>query len=109
MADSSSPCCANNAVALQLNATADIESLRQFWQQVLGSDDQTIIRAVKNVTIKGDAAVLFVESASFGRVQLTLTLATSLGDNFMSDGYLTTAKLEHDGTELRAFTKVIFL
>ena len=89
-----------------------VESLRRFWRQVLGSDDQTIIKAVKNAVATKDSSpeefVLMVESGSFGRVQLTLTLATSLGDNFMSDGYLATAKLERDGTQLRAFTKVYF-
>jgi len=90
-----------------------VEYLRAFWKQVFGNDNQTITKAVTNASKRStteelteSASNLIVECGSFGRVQLTLSLATSLGDNFMSDGYLATAKLERDGTELRAFTKV---
>ena len=46
-------------------------------------------------------------SYTLGHLMAFSSLATSLGDNFVSDGYLATAKLERDGTQLRASTKVI--
>lgn len=96
--------------------SSSIEFLREFWNQVFGNDNQTIIRAVNNASKSSkttddfaeSSSDLVVECGSFGCVQLTLSLATSLGDNFMSDGYLATAKIKRDGTELRAFTKVFF-
>ena len=99
----------------QSDCSLSVEYLRAFWKQVFGNDNQTITRAVTNASKRSNAGEeltesasdLIVECGSFGRVQLTLSLATSLGDNFMSDGYLATAKLERDGTELRAFTKVL--
>jgi len=94
-----------------------LESKQLLWQHIF-KDDQLIIRLIKDhasacakVSINpslenADENAITIESSKWGSIKLKIWAATTLGDNFLSDAYTASAKLNDGEVEYRSFIKV---
>ena len=75
-----------------------------FWSSLF-EQEQLALRLDQ---VAAEPGGLSIDLADCGRIQVKAVRATALGDNFMSDAYSVTAKLENDNqTEYNAFVKVV--
>jgi len=94
-----------------------LETLQELWQHVF-KDEHLIIKLVKAhaavcakdsidpLQESADENAITIESSKWGPIKLKIWAASSLGDNFMSDAYIASAKLNDGKVEHRAFIKV---
>ena len=95
-----------------------LENLQELWQHVF-KDEQLIIQLTKAhaancakesidpLQESPDESAVTVESTKWGPIRLKVWSASALGDNFMSDAYIASAKYQNGTAEHRAFIKVI--
>ena len=96
----------------------ELESEQELWQHVF-KDEQLIIQLTKAhaancakesidpLQESPDESAVTIESTKWGPIRLKIWSATALGDNFMSDAYMVSAKLQVWAIEQRAFIKVL--
>jgi len=95
-----------------------LETLQELWQHVF-KDDQLIVQLVKAhaadcaknsidpLQENADENAITIESSKWGPIKLKIWAATALGDNYMSDAYIASAKLNDGKVEHRCFIKVM--
>jgi len=88
-----------------MQSSEELESQKQLWSNVF-SDKNVAINLYKNCT--GGDGTFICQSPTYGSKNVQFKSATALGDNFTSDAFSATAKLD-DGTERNAFVKVRFV
>ena len=94
-----------------------LESKQLLWEHIF-KNDQLIIRLINDhaaacakVSIKpslenADKNAITIQSSKWGPIKLKIWAATALGDNFLSDAYIVSAKLNDGEVEYRSFIKV---
>jgi len=92
-----------------------MESQQLLWQHVF-KDEQLIIRLIKEHaavcsknsldSLQESKDEITIESSKWGPIKLKIWAATALGDNFLSDAYIASAKLDNGKVEYRSFIKV---
>ena len=94
-----------------------LELQQLLWQHVF-KDEQLIVQLVKAhaaacakdstdpLQESADENAITIESSKWGPIKLKIWAASSLGDNFMSDAYIASAKLNDGKVEHRSFIKV---
>jgi len=95
-----------------------LETLQELWQHVF-KDELLIVKLVKAhaavcakdsinpLEESADETAVTIESSKWGPIKLKVWSASALGDNFMSDAYIASAKLDNGNVEHRAFIKVL--
>ena len=93
-------------------------SQQLLWQYVF-KDEQLIIRLIKDHAaacsnnsvdlLQESEDEVTIESSKWGPIKLKFWAATALGDNFLSDAYIASAKLDNGKVEYRSFIKVSHL
>ena len=95
-----------------------LETLQELWQHVF-KDELLIVQLVKAHSAacaknsinpleeSADENAVTIESSKWGPIKLKIWAASALGDNFMSDAYIASAKLDNGMVEHRAFIKVL--